>query len=72
MSRLAISAQTAAEIHDYRASFEVVRRLSGKHSVLDKSIKLKDGTTAASEEQRQLRWQEHFCDFFRSRHFTKL
>ena len=62
--QLSMSAQLAAHNGDIRGTFSVVRKLSGFRIRPPKVIKLKDGTISTTEEERQNRWQEHFCDVF--------
>lgn len=64
LTALAMRAQTAAHRGDCKTTYAIVRSLGGRHRVIDKSIRLEDGTLAPDEHSRQLRWQQHSCEVF--------
>ena len=40
--------------------------LSGKTPNAERSVKKKDGSLSLDENERQLRWQEHFAEVFQA------
>ena len=57
-------AEQAFRRHDTRAAFAIVKALSGNgSSARIVPVRKIDGTLTANEEERQLRWQEHFLAF---------
>ena len=64
LENLAFSAHLAAKRNDFHGAFAIVRVLSGKNAASDKAIALEDGSIAPDEEQRQKRWERHFCGVF--------
>lgn len=61
---VARSAQIASAKGDFRTTFVCVRQLAGSSTQSDKSVRLATGELASTEQQRQERWQEHFCEVF--------
>ena len=51
----------AAVKGDMRTSFKVVKKIGGFTIRAPKIVRLVDGSLSTSEEQRQERWQQHFC-----------
>ena len=47
-----------------RGAFGVVRKISGFNIRAPKVVKLKSGLLSKTEDERQSRWQEHFCEVF--------
>jgi len=61
---LASSSQLCAARSDMRGAFGVVRKISGFNIRAPKVVKLKSGLLSKTEDERQSRWQEHFCEVF--------
>ena len=64
LNRKAYEAQVAAYNGDSRTAYTIVKMLAGGSASSSKSVKLSDGSVANSEHERQMRWQEHFCNVF--------
>ena len=64
ISWLSCSVQRVADRGDFATTASVVRPLAGRAKIDDNRVKLTNGQYAASESDRQLRWQEHFCSVF--------
>ena len=62
---LAHQAEVLSLSGDSRGSARIVRGLSGCPPQAIKVVELKSGSLSTSERQRQVRWQEHFCELFR-------
>eukprot|EP00972_Heterocapsa_arctica_P063314 9341544-Heterocapsa_arctica.AAC.1 len=54
----------AAEHNDNRVAFKIIRLLGGFSPRRPKSVRLRDGTLARSNDQFAERWEEHFAELF--------
>ena len=64
LHKKAFEAQCAAHNGDAHTTFSIVKMLAGSVGPTTKCVKLADGTIANNENERQRRWQEHFCNVF--------
>ena len=64
MDARACVAQVAAVTHDDRRTFAVVRSLAAGRGRLLRTIKKLDGSLTRSEDEKKIRWQEHFETVF--------
>ena len=61
-------AQRAAACNDSKATYAIIRSLSNAASTpFDLPVLTKEGLTTKSEDERQMRWMEHFKDVFNGR-----
>ena len=60
----AAESQRAAHNNDMRTCYSIARSLSGFTVRQDKSVLKTNGERTSSEQERQLRWQEHFSSVF--------
>ena len=58
--RRADSMEAAANVHDMRKLFQLMRRAAGKSSSVSDTIKDISGNTISDLEERTARWAEHF------------
>jgi hypothetical protein len=63
-SDLVLQAARAAEDHDTRIMYQLVRRLSSYRPRAIPAVRCKDGTLADSPEANKERWLEHFLPSF--------
>ena len=64
---LAHRAHIKAYQGDFAGTFAIVRSLSGYAPRPIKVVKQLDGSMTSSEQERQLRWQEHFATLYNGR-----
>ena len=67
----AAEAQRCAHMQDWRGTFGIVRSFSGTSTAAVPSPVLnKEGVHTSSEEERQMRWLEHFQEVFKGARVT--
>ena len=61
---LAHQTQVHAHSNDFKSAFRIVRGLTGFCPESLKTVFMKSGSLSRTDEQRQVRWQQHFAELF--------